>query len=103
MPLCSAKNLRILYRTRIKRIKRNNNNEHESLESNESLVRFVRFVFKKKKTIMKKTYMQPDIQVVKVEQHLLNNPASEPKAGFAKGSVDAGSVGARSGGWDDED
>lgn len=62
-------------------------------------------IFVQKDTIMKKTYMAPEIQVVEVELHLLDNTSprsmgvnssttvSDPNAVLGRGGSD----------WDDED
>jgi hypothetical protein len=54
-------------------------------------------------TIMKKTYINPAMQVIKIEtQQML--AASDPNVSLGSGSVDAGSVESRSNDfWDDED
>ncbi len=52
---------------------------------------------------MKKTYINPAMQVIKIEtQQML--AASDPNVSLGSGSVDAGSVESRSNDfWDDED
>ena len=54
---------------------------------------------------MKKTYMTPDIQVVKVEQHLLTSGSSKTMDVNSNKMVsDPNAVLGRGGsGWDDED
>ena len=54
---------------------------------------------------MKKQYMIPGIQVVKIEQHLLSDGSPDKTMGVHSKTVnDAKAVlGRSSGGWDDED
>ena len=50
---------------------------------------------------MKKTYINPEMNVVKMTTHQQVLTASNPNVGIGSGSVDAGSVESR--GWDDWD